>query len=318
MPLAKEVLKTLLAWFIAILIIVLIVWIPREFSFESTGYEIHPQYTFSTEQYKKNLSNYFKLIFFEKSLGQNRFGTPVTEDIKIFVSRSFVIIGFAFLIALLIGTIKGFFDYWLRESKWRFFGNGTTFLLQSLPDFFIIIVVQMMILSLMSKGFPSIKLYGHESWQTIMIASFLLSIFPIVYMARIVYASLAQEEGSQYIMVVKSKGMSSLTTLWKHQFGNSIFHVIPHIPTIMLYIMSNLLIIEYLMYFRGAALRMYEALGFAFASNVRGENRTPFSLDVYEPEVVIAILAMFIGVVALIQLICKVFVYYSPRGKGEN
>lgn len=318
MLLVKEVIKTLLGWSIAVVFIVLVVWIPREISFESNEYEINPTYTFSVEQYKENMRNYFKLVFIEKSLGENRFGNPVTEDINIYVGRSSVVITIAFLIALIFGTLKGFVDYRLSKSKFRILGNGTTFILHSLPDFFVVILFQIIMLSLMSKGFPYMKIFGVESWHNYLIAGCLLSIFPAVYMARIVYSALLKEEGLPYLITVRSKGMSNATLLWKHQFGNSIFQVIPHIPTIILYIMSNLLIIEYLMYFRGAGLRLYEALGFASAKIIGGSNRTPFSIDVYEPEVVIAISAVFIAIVTFVQLVCKIYIYYSPIWNGGD
>lgn len=320
MPIIKDILKAIIGWFIAVLIIALIVWVPMEISYDRTEYEIHPTYEFSTEKFSKNLSNYFSMVFFEQSLGNTRFGQPISEELKIRAGRSFIIIGIAFLFALLLGTLKGFFDYRIKDTKWNFFGNHTTFFFQSLPDFFIVIVVQVIILNLMDYGFPSIKIYGVESWHSFLLAGYLLSIFPTVYMARIVYSSLIKEEGNAYLATARSKGLSVFGTLWKHQFANSIFQVIPHVPTIMLYILSNLLIVEYLMDFKGAGQRLYEALGFAGATIIGGINRSPFNINVYEPELVIAISAVFIGVVALIQLACKIFIYFAPvlNGGSDN
>ncbi|WNF38990.1 ABC transporter permease subunit [Bacillaceae bacterium IKA-2] len=313
----KDVIKAIFGWFVAVVIIILIVWIPREFSFERTEYEIFPAYTFSSELYKENLVEYGKLVFEDRSLGENRFGKPVTDDIKTYFSRSMVIITFAFFTAIIFGTLKGFLDYRLKESKWNFIGNNTTFLFQSMPDFFVVIIFQIIMLNLMSKGFPHIKIYGVDSWQNFLIAGCFLSIFPTIYFTRIVFSALTKEEGLPYLLTVKSKGMSNFTLLWKHQFGNSVFQVVPHIPTIMLYIISNLLIIEYLMYFRGAGYRLYEALGFAGAT-LSGRNRTPFSINVYEPELVIAISAVFIAFVVFVQLVCKIWIYFSPLWNGGD
>lgn len=313
---AKELVKTLLGWIIAILIVILLVLIPRDLVIEFMEYEIIPTYTFSSANYFENLKSYSRMIFIERTLGETRFGSSVFSDALLFGGRSLTILAIAFCFALVFGILKGFFDYATSHSKWSVFGHQTTFTLQALPDFFLIILVQVFLFWLISIGFPHFSLYGYESWHNFLLAGWLLSFFPTMYMARIVSSSLEKEKMQPYIVTGKSKGLTNLYVLRKHQFGNSITQVFPHIPTMLLYALSNLLIIEYLLYFPGAGYRLYQALGFASATIGGGVNRTPFNTNYYEPELVIAIVIIFVTLVALVQLLCKLLMYRSPLWKG--
>ncbi|MDE5415996.1 ABC transporter permease subunit [Alkalihalobacterium chitinilyticum] len=316
MVFAKELFKTCLGWVAAILIIILLVFIPRDLGFEFTEYEIKPVYTFSLANYLENLKSYSNMIFIERTLGETRFGSSVFSDVITFGGRSLTILAIAFCFALIFGVLKGFFDYATSHSKWSVFGHHMTFTLQALPDFFLIILVQVFLLWLISIGFPHFSLYGYESWHNFLLAGWLLSFFPTMYMARIVSSSLEKERTQPYVVTGKSKGLTNLYVLRKHQFGNSIIQVFPHIPTMLLYALSNILIIEYLLYFPGAGYRLYQALGFGSATIGGGVNRTPFDANYYEPELVIAIVIVFISLVAFVQLICKLFMYRSPLWKG--
>ncbi|WP_216831195.1 ABC transporter permease subunit [Alkalihalobacterium elongatum] len=318
MILAKELIKSFIGWLFAIVIIILLVFIPRDLGFEFTEYEIKPSYTFSAANYVDNLKSYTSMVFIEGTLGETRYGSSVFSDVITFGSRSIIILAIAFGFALVIGIIKGFFDYSTSNSRWRIFGHHTTFTLQSLPDFFLVIIVQVFLLWLISKGFPHFSLYGYESGHNFLLAGWLLSFFPTMYMARIVSSALEKERSQPYIVTGKSKGLTNFYVLRKHQFANSIIQVLPHIPTMLLYALSNLLIIEYLLYFPGAAYRLYQALGFASATIGGGVNRTPFSNEYYEPELVVAFLIVFITLVVFIQLICKLLMYRSPLWKGGD
>ncbi|UOE92067.1 ABC transporter permease subunit [Alkalihalobacillus sp. LMS39] len=316
MVIAKEVLKTLFVWFLAMVVIILFALLPRTIEVEFSEYELITSYSIPYEFYIENIKNYLNMVFFEHTLGETRFGTSVFEEVIMYGGRSSIVIAIAFLFAIVLGTAKGFFDFIVRKSKVRLLGGPTTFTLQSFPDFFVVIVFQLIMFWLISLGLPNISLFGNESWHHFLLASSLLSIFPMMYMARIVSSSLMLEEGLPYLTTARSKGLSNFFVLWKHQFTNGLIHVIPHIPTIFLYVMSNLVIIEYLMYFRGGAYRLYQALGFAEAQITGGRNRTPFNEMMFEPELVIALLAVFISFVAVIHLLCKLFMHFSPLLKG--
>ncbi|MBP3953194.1 ABC transporter permease subunit [Bacillus suaedae] len=310
----REFIKTGLSWLFAILTIILLVWIPREVSFSVSEYDVHLFYGFSIERYIEQVLQYISMLM-NFDLGTTKFDKSVAGEVSLYVSRSLIVIFIAFVISLLIGTAKGFFDYRTRHSRFRLLGPPTTFTLQSIPDFFFIIVFQMIMLWLIDRGFPHLSIFGYESWHNFVIAGSLLAIFPTMYMARIVCSALMTEEGHPYITTARSKGLSVFFVLWKHQFTSGLIHVVPHLAGIFIYVLSNLIIIEYLTYFRGAALRLYQALGFA-ESNITGRNRSPFNPEMYEPELVIAILAVFISLIAMIQLISKVFMHLSPLLKG--
>ncbi|WP_078429489.1 hypothetical protein [Alkalihalobacterium alkalinitrilicum] len=124
----------------------------------------------------------------------------VFSDVWLVASRSITILVIAFIFALVVGVMKGFIDYLTSESGWRIFGHHTTFTLQALPDFFLIIIVQVFLMWLISQGFPHFSLFGYESWHNFLLAGWLLSFFPTMYMARIVSSTLEKEKMQPYIV----------------------------------------------------------------------------------------------------------------------
>ena len=82
----------------------------------------------------------------EGSLGTTKNGELYEEIVLEYFPRSLSVIVTAFLLAIALGIGKGIFDYRNRYTSLNFLGTGVTSLLNSLPDFFMIIVLQWIIL----------------------------------------------------------------------------------------------------------------------------------------------------------------------------
>lgn len=163
-----------------VVVVVLIAFLPRDLVFVSEEYETYGIATMNMQLYGERLSEYVAMIG-AGSLGENRYGTSVLVDLHLYASRSLQLIGIASIIAIFIGTAKAYFDtrykgIFARSS--RKIGQG----MQALPDFFIIIVVQMVVLWLFRQGFPQFSLYGNEDLSSFLFAAVLLSLFPSMYL----------------------------------------------------------------------------------------------------------------------------------------
>lgn len=307
--------KTLSVWFIVVVMATLIILFPREtepvvqtIDVEGGGqYEILTQNNiYSAEMYKENIAQLVSNIHHDRSIGDNRYGIPVEQDILYYMPRSLSVVFLAFLISIPLGVLKGTFDYAHMGKRTSIFGQGTTWLFHSLPDFFVIMGLQFSLLMLMRRGFPTISIYGHEHWYDITLPAVLLSIYPIVYIARITTSLLAEQVNQKYIETATAKGLTKTIILFKHALGNCWASLATHSSTIFIYIISNLMIVEYLLNYPGAANRLYQALGF------RG--RSFYNDEFFEPYVVLSFVLCFMILILLIQM-TSLFVRYfvDPR-----
>lgn len=307
----RQLIKSITIWLIVLIFIILLVLIPRDVQYVHDGESVVRHYDFSMCEYTSAILTYIADSWEYKSLGTNRFGEPVAEDIQRYVPRSLSLLFIAFIISLAFGIMKGLLDYRYMRTKKNVFGQGSTWVLQSLPDFFLILFFQFFVLLLMRAGFPSIPIFGYGEWYNVIIPSLFLSIYPTFYIARVTSSLLATEEESQYIKTAIAKGITEKVVVLKHLLGNCWAVILTHLSTITVYMISNLLMIEYLMFYQGAAYRLFQAMGYHDARQY--EART------YEPELIIGFVIIFTLLVLIIQVISQICRYYiDPRIRDEN
>lgn len=296
-----KLLKTVFIYAFVFCMIVLIVLFPRHMDVHVTEYGgMSVDYNFSLEQYKQSVTGYISYVLEEKSLGITRFSRTVEEELWIYISRSFLVILTAFVLSCIVGILKGFFDY--RASKRKsLLGNGTTWILQSIPDFLAILIIQWVII----KYFPFIRFFGSGNWTDFILPALLVSIYPSVYIARVTSAAMAAQDGKLYIQVARAKGLTSRVVFLKHRFFNSVGTILAHLPSLMQYILSNLLIVEFLMNFQGAAQRMFLAIDYHPAFGTGGN---------YEPGIIIGISFFFLCLIMFVQVVSQL----AGRDKREG
>ncbi|MGE8205759.1 ABC transporter permease subunit [Heyndrickxia sp. NPDC080065] len=165
----------------------------------------------------------------------------------------------SFIISFFLGLIKGIYDFKMGDRRFRFFGEKITSLFLSVPDFFVIICIQIGIMALIDLGFPHINLYGSETFTNKLFAILFLSIYPTFYVARITEMYLSTESGKDYVRTAIGKGTPNKKVIYVHMLSNCWVRVVGQINTLMLYILSNLFIVEFLTGYRGGAYRFYQA-----------------------------------------------------------
>ncbi|MCA1031054.1 ABC transporter permease [Bacillus timonensis] len=288
--LSQTLIKNTILYIIVLICLILIVFFPRNADIAVSGRAatIEYGYKFSWKQYKENISNYVTNLVENKSLGYSRFERVTVEDeIKRYFPNSLKIIATAFLISLIFGLAKGIFDYRNRFKRKNLLGNGLTWLFQSIPDFFLVICIQWIIIF----WIPSIKLFSQGNWYSFILPGLLVSIYPMMYISRITSLSISSQEGLPYIQVARSKGFSEERVLYKHILKNSLETILSHMSSLMIYILSNLLIVEYLIGYEGIAYRLFVAMGIT-------KNITFGYHPMYESNLIVAI-----GVCLLITVI---------------
>ncbi|WP_432402402.1 ABC transporter permease subunit [Wukongibacter sp. M2B1] len=84
-----------------------------------------------------------------------------------------------------------------------------------------------------------------------------LSIIPTVYISRITFIVVQEEIKKAYILTAKSKGVSKSDIFIKHIFPGVVFKVMDSMPTLITIIISNLIVVEYLLNYKGILYNLY-------------------------------------------------------------
>jgi len=174
-----------------------------------------------------------------------------------------------------------------------------------------IVLIQIGLLTLMSKGWLfHIDLFGYEKLENVIMNILFLTIYPTIYISNITYQALSSEEGADYIRTARSKGISKIVILYKHILKNSVPRVLSHFNTMILYILSNLFLIEVFTQYKGAAYYMYETLGSSTSFFVG----TVFSAEVIS---LIGFVFLFTIIMLIANMITSISKAFLVTKKGE-
>ncbi|QOR64630.1 ABC transporter permease subunit [Cytobacillus suaedae] len=281
--------KLFLKQWIVVMGIVALILVPRAASMDY----INNPYIFSSELYKDNIVGLLTNLKENQSLGETKSGLPIESEIGRYFGRSMKIIITTFFISMILGVLKGLLDYQYQNRWFSFVGRGTTWLTSSLPDFLLIILIQWFII----YNMRFLDIFGHEHWFNFILPSLLVSIHPIMYLANVTRNACEEQAGEQYVLVAYSKGLTRARVIYKHIFKNTIGVICSHISSVMLFIMSNLLIIEWLLDYKGAAYRLLQAVELKKQIKFQG------SLGTAEAPVIFGIMVCFLLPLFIAQVI---------------
>lgn len=236
---------------IILFIIVFIITIPGDFNLIHINGQIYS----NTSIYVilKNTLEYISGLF-THGLGTTAKHFSVFRIISSSFMRSFGLlmtcIIFSSILGTLLGSISGFKD---NGSSHR---NIGTFVLLSLPDVFIVLLMELLLIYLNKHGiFTSFINNGNKS---LFLVSFIcLSIFPTVYISRIASIAVKEERSKEYVKAARAKGLSNMEILIKHILICAVIKVIDSLQSVLAIIISNLIIVEYMLFYPGIASSIF-------------------------------------------------------------
>ncbi len=290
--LLKTLLRFLGAALSALIVVSLIALIPRSFNVTVTSsYWVVPDGSLDWKAYGESIRTFALDLFRHGSLGVTRYGEPVGPVVLNALLRSLPVIFGALLAGFLLGIPKGMLDYALSRTRFSLLGSGMTWVVQALPDFFILLLVRRTIIHHPKWG---IQFFNQQGWEAFVIPTAIAAIYPIFYIARITSAAIASEEGKLYIQTARAKGLPERLVFVRHVMSNALGRVLTHFMPIGVYILSSLLLIEALRNTPGAAYRMFQAIDY---------NKVSASTGHVEPGVIIGIAFCFMLLAQLFHLI---------------
>lgn len=106
---------------------------------------------------------------------------------------------------------------------------------------FVICTLLMYFLGVKLKILPT---FGFTSWKNYIMPVISLSLYPASYIMRLMRSSLLDVLGQDYIRTAKAKGLSQLSSLFKHALRNAILPIITYIGPLTAYTLTGSFIVE--------------------------------------------------------------------------
>lgn len=119
------------------------------------------------------------------------------------------------------------------------------FILESLPDIFVILVLQLCVIWLYKASgirlFNIVNSYGEPA---LVLPILTLSILPTVYIVKYLLLAFEEENDRLYVELARGKGLNQSYILFIHIFRNAVISLLNQFKTIYWFALSNLLMLE--------------------------------------------------------------------------
>jgi oligopeptide transport system permease protein len=307
--------KSIFTWLIASIFIILIIVMPRDVEYKATSSGVFEdaEYVYSFEKHVQAFRDFFIYVKNNPSLGPYNQHQTVAEILMEALQKSFIVIIPALILGFILGLLKGILDYRWSLGKLNVLGKGTTWFFLSIPDFFIVISIQLGLMYLYEKGlFFYVDVFGSDKADNLVLAVIFLMIYPLFYVAKVVSACFEAEERKDYIRTAKSKGTPYKSILYKHVLWNCWVNILTNLSTISLFILSNLFIIEKFMGYKGAGNYFFNAVNPGAMVYVGGDRALGL------PYLAVALTLSFTLFILCIHIISHIAIYKFDKQQLEE
>lgn len=152
----------------------------------------------------------------------------------------------AFLLSLLIAYVLVVWVLQRSQSKQRMW-NGIFVVLESIPDILIILLSQLLVVIIFQKtGFMPVKLAGIGEERARLLPIICLTLPTTLLFIKLLLLRFREELEKDYSIFAKSKGLSLRHILTNHISRNVLLTTIYYAKTNILFMLSNLYIIEWI------------------------------------------------------------------------
>lgn len=169
----------------------------------------------------------------------------------------------ALLLGLVFALVLTFITTLLPTFFHRVIVNFLTFL-ESFPDLFIVVVLQVSIVYIYKQTGIVIYFYNDYSNPIYLIPILVLSTLPAIQLFKITFLLMQEEKHKPYVTVARAMGLGRLYITLKHVFINIITSLFQYSKTIFVFMVSNLFIVEYVFNLNGIMYLLLNTKGVAF------------------------------------------------------
>ncbi|MGF3104908.1 ABC transporter permease subunit [Rossellomorea sp. DUT-2] len=129
---------------------------------------------------------------------------------------------------------------------------ATVEILESLPDVFFIFSIQLFVVWFYKQtGVELAAAYSTDDEPAYLLPLLTLSIVPGIYLLKMNVLFMKEEMEKDYVLFAKSKGISGFAISFHHIIKNTVMECLAHLPVIILVLLTNLVVLEFLFHSSG-------------------------------------------------------------------
>ena len=189
---------------------------------------------------------------FGKSL---RTGAPATAIVFDRLDRTLRLATAGLVVALVISVPLGVMAAVRRDGLWDRLGMGIALLGQSVPAFWLGIVM-ILILAVWLRWLPT---SGVGTWKHYVMPSIVLGWSISAGIVRLLRSSMIEVLGSEFVKLARAKGLSETKVVWKHALRNALIPVVTFVGFMYGIIIASGIVVEVVFGWPGLGYLAYES-----------------------------------------------------------
>lgn len=162
----------------------------------------------------------------------------------------------AIVIAAVVSIPLGVWMARRRDSRSELAANVATIAGQSMPDFWI----GVLLLSVFAVALPILPASGFTTWSGLLLPAVTIAILQVALLSRLVRREMVQNLAAPYFVVARSRGFSSHVLTWRYAMGNSAIPVFTALGTRFAAMLNGVVVVEVVFAWPGVGSLVVRAL----------------------------------------------------------
>lgn len=243
--------KYAILFILIFLFIAIIGFIPKDILIKKINGRLYSNYSF---KYILNNALLYINYVFHKGFGTYNNVTivkilmpPMLKTFKLIILSVFIAMFFGIYFGIKNG-MKG------KDSS----GSLASIILISIPDALILVYV-LMLIGFLEKHKVFQSFFGNLTVKTFIMPLLCISIIPTVYIWRISYTACIEEVKKDYIRNARARGKKGFYLAFSELLPPILLNVLKSMSSVIMILLSNLVLVEYLYYYPGVAFNLISA-----------------------------------------------------------
>ncbi|WP_374713001.1 ABC transporter permease subunit [Symbiobacterium terraclitae] len=213
------------------------------------------------EQWGQTLREYLQTLA-SGTLGANRRGHDVAGLLLPRLANTLRLIAISLALALPLGMVKGLRDFQSLRRRASAVGPLLTGLLQGVPDFFLVMLLQTGVAQLFQRTGVRLLPVAWDDLQPVasmVLPVTCLALLPLATVARITTQAMTNVYEQDYIRTARAKGLPERVVVYKHALAGALVPILDAMPGVLTVVFSNALIVERLFHYPGVTNLLQDA-----------------------------------------------------------
>ncbi len=159
------------------------------------------------------------------------------------------------ILTLVIGVPLGILSAVKRGSLWDRIAKGFALFGQSVPEFWLAIVL----IWFVAVRWNVVPTSGITGWKSYILPSIVISIFGIAALLRLFRSAMLETMGTEYVKLARLKGVAESKVIWKHALKPASIAPLTFFGGIVVRMLTGATVVEIVFSWPGAGLLAYEA-----------------------------------------------------------